>query len=382
MTGEVLVGLAQAAEASPARRFGCDLVRGLVVAGVDVRVAALRDGPVRVELGRHAPVKVMEDLRPRTPAGLTESGLRRVSPALGAAVRSARLADRRRWLGEHQTIHLNSPQAITLLRYVMGRDSTVTTYVHPDDLAVDALAPVDRDLLVDRTDRFLAVGQVTADRLVERAGVDPARVVLAPERLMVPEPALSPDVRDSVRRAIGLPRAGVVIGVPPVPDWMEAPDLTIALAWELRRRRGDAAPHLLWFGGPDDERRRWPIEHDLARTGATSVHLADPPEGIDPLALVDLVVLPSRTSEPVAPGFVDRAVAHGVPVLCWSGDPRADEVAAWTGSVIAPPDVGAMADAVLGLIDDGERRRDLAGHGRRLLFDQLELVVPTTRTTP
>lgn len=381
MTEQVLVGLAQAAEADPARRYACDLVRGLVTVGVDVRVAALRDGPVRVELGQHAPVKVMEDLRPRTPAGLAESALRRVSPALGAVVRSARLADRRRWLGEPQTIHLNSPQAVTLLRYVMGRNA-VTTYVHPDDLAVDALAPVDRDLLVERTDRFLAASPSTADRLVERAGVDPARVVLAPERLTVPAPALPTDVRHSARRAVGLPPTGVVIGAPPVPDWMEAPDLTIAVAWELQRRRGDTAPHLLWFGGPDDERRRWPIEHDLARTGLASVHLANPPEGIDPLALVDLVVLPSRTSEPVSPGFIDQAVAHGVPVLCWAGDPRAKEVAAWTGSVVASPDVAAMADAVLALVDDGERRRDLAGHGRRLLLGQLELVVPTARKTP
>lgn len=375
MTGEVVVVLAQAVEQSPPRQYAVDLVAGLSGMGVDTRVVLLRDGVVSAALEPHAPVHHMPDLGSRTPAGVAEGLVRRAVPAAAPVVRRARTARRRSWVGAPAVVHLNGPQAVSALRLLDQRPRWVTTYVHPADLGIADLAPVDRDLLVDRTDRFLAADEATAD--ATRAAVGAVEVEVAPDPLVFPVAPLAPADRDRARTGLGVPVDRPLVAVPPVPDWMDAPDLTVALAWELERRHGDGGPAVLWYGASTDPRRRWPIEHDLRRVGLTSVRLVE--DGLDPasmLAAADLVVLPSRTSHPVGARFVDEAAAHGAPVLCWSGDPLADAVDEWTGLVVERPDVAAMADAIDGVLADRERLRSLVAAGRERLLAAIDRVVP------
>lgn len=396
MGRRILIGAVQASERNEPHRYLVELIAGLDAMGVDVQTALVHDGPARGELEAGADVRVMPRLWPRSPTGLAQSLALRVSVARAEQIRTWRTrragatvrgrpgvgSARRHWLRRPDCVHLNGPQAVPLLRYRETEGVPVTTYVHPAHLGIEGLAPADRELLLDRTDRFLAADDATASKLVG-TGVAESRVELAPHPLVFPAPLVLEPARTASRAALGLPKDSVVLGVPPVPDWIDAPDLTLALAWELERQRGQDAPQVLWYEMPTDERRRWPIENDRDRMGLHTVHMVDQlPGAVDLLDLVDLVVLPTHSTAPVPELFVTWAAAHGTPVLCWHGHPLADEVADWTAGVVDPPDVEAMAAQVLRLVDDPARRRALSRSGRVTTMERIERLAPLEMSVP
>lgn len=299
----------------------------------------------------------MRDLSPRTPPGLLERGLHLAGRTEQARrLREVRLRPRRNWLEGVDTVHLNGPQAVTLLRYIPGPLRHVDTYVHAGDLGVGDLDRRDRALLLAATDRFLAADREVARRLVD-AGVAPDAVtVWVWQRPMsVAEP--DADVIAEQRRRLGVPAAAQVVAVPVVQGWVKSPDLTVALAWELERRRPTPPSHFYWYGGPFERALRWPIEHDLETAAVSTVHLDRQPWRADrpALAAADVVVLPSRDAGP--PGRARHAARWGAPILCWSNHPDAAQVRAWGGDVVPFPDVSAMAERVLAWSADEPARR-------------------------
>lgn len=380
--GRLLVGVGQTSKRDEPRRYLLELLSGLAAIGVHTQVAVLSDGPARRELQGVADVRVMAPPRPRAPAGLAESLVRRVDPGRAEDVHDWRTRSHRRWIQQSDCIHLNGPQAAPLLRYVKALDVPVTTYVHPHDFHITGLQPGDRERLLSRTLRFLVADERTGEDLIAN-GVDRGRIELTPDPLIFPSLPPADSLLSAARSALNLPAGIFVVGVPPVPDWIDAPDLTLALAWELQRRRGAKAPHLVWYAMPDDDARRWPVEYDIERMGLANVRVVKAlPRSIDPFDLVDAIVLPSHTTQPVPDLFVTWAAAHGTPVLCWDGHPLADDVRGWTGGVVAQPDVEAMADEVLRLAEDTTYRRQKERKGRRSIVAELERIVPSVIPTP
>lgn len=384
----LVVGVAQAGELTRPRRFLIDLLTCLRDAGDPADVALLRTGPVRRQLEAVARVRLMPDPFPWSPPGMTERVLGRFGRTENAkAVRDVRLSRRRRWLAGRPAVHLNNPQAVALLRYLPEPASFVSLYVHPAEvLGVGDLAPVDQELLLDQVDWYLAADGPTADDLVDTHGVAPDRVTVRSRPVVGSHGRPRTDQIRQARRQAGIPDGAPVVAVPAVPDWVDHPDLTIALAWELRRRRSSNPPHVRWYGGPLDELRRWPIEHELRRMGLATVHLdrtASPNDAdLAAVATGDVVVLPTR-----GPSGVDamlHAQSWWVPALCWSNHPAAQEVRAWTDGVVPFPDVDAMADLVLMLLDDEVRRKRLGDDHRRreVLQRDAETVVARLRGAP
>lgn len=381
MAPRLLVAIGQASEGVEARDYLVELLVGLAPLGIRTQVALLGRVAVRPDLAAVAEVRRMPPTRPRSPAGLSESLARRVDADLAAAVHDRRTRSRRRWIQPPDGVHLNGPEAAPLLRYLPA-GLPVTTYVHPHDFNIAGLQPADHNRLIARTDRFLVSDEAAGDDLVAH-GVDRARVQPAPDPLIFPVRPPDPSARTAARSARGLPSDAVVIGSPPVPQWIDGPDLTLALAWEVERRRPATAPWTFWYGMPSDDDRRWPIEHDIGRMGLTTVVLGDGmPQTADLFDLVDMIVLPTHTTSPLSDLFVTRAAAHGTPVLCWGGHRLAEDVRGWTDGVIPQPDVSAMADRVLGLAEDRAERDRLGRRGRTAIASELERIVPLSVPIP
>lgn len=384
----MVVGVSQARDLTRPRRFLVDLLTWLHDVGDPADVALLRTGPIRSQIEAVARVRFMPDLLPWSPAGMTERVLGRVGRTGEAkALRQVRLSRRHRWLVGRPAVHLNNPQAVALLRYLPEPASFVSLYVHPEEiLGISDLAPVDRELLLDQVGWYLAADEPTADELRGTRGVAPDRVTVRSRPIVGAHGCPGSDQVRKARRTAGIPDGAPVVAIPAVPDWVDHPDLTIALAWELHRRRPSNPPHIRWHGGPYDERRRWPMEHELRRMGLDTVHLDHTPSptdaGLSPVATGDVVVLPTR-----GPSGVD-AMLHAqswcVPALCWSNHPAAEEVQAWTDGVVPFPDVEGMADRVLTLLDDEARRRRLGADHRRgeMLQRDAETVVARLRGAP
>lgn len=350
--------------------------------GVEVQVALFDDGPVRRELEAVADVRRMPDLARRSPLGVAESIARRADTGADDRVHDLRTAAARRWLRPPDCIHLHGPLASPLLRYVRTPGVPVTTYVHPWDFRITGLPPRDQRRVVDRTDRFFTADDTVVGDLLA-AGVDPSRIEPAPTTFLFPPPSVPASARARARARIGLDPTAVVVGVPPVVDWVDAPDLTLLLAWELERRLGPTAPTLLWYGMPTGGDRPWPLVYDMDRMGLSSLHLAEElPVGIDLLDLVDVLVLPTRTTEELPEGLAERAAAHHTPLVCWGGHPLADEVVRWKGRVMPPGDVAAMATFLAELVVDPVVRRRLEQEAWSERLAEVERITPLAVPVP
>lgn len=364
------------------RRYLLDLLTGLAAIGVDVQVALFDDGPVRRQLERVADVRRLPDLAHRSPMGLLQSLAGRAGPEAADRVHDRRTAGTRRWLRRPDAIHLHGPLAGSLLRHVRDVDVPVTTYVHPYDFRIGGLPPVELRRVLDRTHRYLVADDTVVGDLVA-AGVDPTRIEPAPSPLRFPAPKVTPAERAAARAVLGLEAGAVVVAVPPVADWAAAPDLTLALAWELERLAGAAAPTILWYGMPDAGDDRWPVDYDVDRMGLRSVRLVgDLPGGLDLFDLADLVVLPTRTTGELPDGLAERAAAHTTPLLCWDGHHLAADVDRWAGLVVGRGDVAAMAAAVHELVADPAALRRARERTWSATLAEVERIAPLAVPAP
>jgi glycosyltransferase involved in cell wall biosynthesis len=103
------------------------------------------------------------------------------------------------------------------------------------------------------------------------------------------------------------------------------------------------------------------VQHGLAgRIDVPGTVSADQLEAL--YAAADLFVLPSRF-EGYGMAFAE-ALAHGLPVIGTTGGATPTTVPASAGRLVAPGDVAALSDALRELIDDDDRRGDLAAGAR------------------
>lgn len=381
MTRRLLVGVAQADLVNEPRRYLLELLDGLSAIGVDIQVALFDDGPVRRELEAVADVRRMPELAHRSPLGVVQSLAGRAGPELADRVHDGRTAAARRWIRPPDCLHLHGPLAVPLLRYVRRDDVPVTTYVHPYDFRIGGLPPAEVRRVVARTDRFLVADDSVVGDL-RAAGVDPERISPAPMPLRFPAPTPSATTRRTARAELGLSADAVVVAVPPVADWSQGPDLTLAVAWELERRAGPEAATVLWYGMADGPDRR-PVEYDIDRMGLRGVHLAgELPGGLDLLDLADVVVLPTRTTVDLPDDLAERAAAHRTPLLCWDGHPLAADVRRWSGFVAPRGDVDAMADRVHRLVTDPAAMQGVRESCWRATLADVERIAPLEVPAP
>lgn len=339
-------------------------------------VLLLEGGVLLPEYERLAPVHVLHESRlPRLAvlgqvlAGWGLAGLGDRLKVWGYRWRLRRL----RGIG---VVYVNSAWCIRALRYLSADDATVIAAVHELEVGLDYhLDDRHRRLLVQRPDRFLVVSAAVRRNLVERHGVDPARISLHHEMVAVerpPRPSEAGPARPRLVGASGLLR------------WRKGPDLFLAVAALVRRKRPDLDVRWTWIGGRGEPGDLPVIEQDRDAAGLGElVEFAG--ETSDPVARfaeLDLFVLTSR--EDAYPLVCLEAASVGVPVVCFDtggmpelvtgsvdrmvADPRAEPdltPGEPCGVVVPYPDVEAMADAVVELLDDPERAAALGARGAR-----------------
>lgn len=388
----LLVGVAQADfldERAHPRAYLVEVLARLRDIGVEIQVAMFEDGPARVELERVADVRVIEPHPENTVVARLHGAARFVrAERLARRVGGVLRRDERRWIRPPDCVHLHGPLAESLLSYVPSRGIPVTVYAHPWDFSIAGLPTPQRDRLLQRADRFLAADDSVARDLVA-VGVDPLKVERAPDPASAfPDPHRRPERRESAREALGLPAGAVVVAVPPVKDWVDEPDLTLGLAWELERLGAARAPSVLWYGMPEDDARRWPVDFEMRRMGLDRVRVVSDELDWDDLSLVaDAVVLPLRNtgrSPTVMPaGFArDAAMRSGPLLFCWEGNDRAHEVGRWGGTVVRRGDVETMALQVWGRLKDPAVRREAYRERWTVAMAEVERAFPLGVASP
>lgn len=269
-------------------------------------------------------------------------------------------------------VYLNTVGSAPALASVPG-GVAVVCHVHELDYALTHwIGDEDRAALRDRVDRFIVVSDVVRDALRRCVGVEDERIVRHYGFIDV----------DAVRRAAPAPGtrardSGPVVGASGTTEWRKAPDLFLALAGEVSRRRPDVT--FRWVGGSATGPEIDGVLADRARLGLDDrvAFVGEQRDALAWFAAFDVFALLSR-DDPF-PLTVLEAAALGVPVVAFDSTGAKEFLDDGCGVVVAYPDVEAMAAEVLALLHAPERGRELAAAAARRVAADHDISVAAPR---
>lgn len=338
-------------------------------------IALLRGGPLAADFAEVGPTHVLSETPDWPQPTRAESQLTRVGlhgPAW--TLERARLRRQVAELRGARTAYLNSIASLRLLHHLPNA-STVITHVHELQSALQwSMRRQDPLLLGTRVGHFVAAADCVAANLVERHGIDPGRVTRVYE-FIDPVRTLAPPVQDraAIRDELGIGDDEVVVGGSGFADWRKGIDLFVELARQVGRS-GRRDVHFVWVGDRPGGEPGAELDFDIARAGVADrlhlVGLRDRP--FDWYRAFDVLALTSR-EDPYPLVGLETSLLE-VPMVCFDAGGMTELVARSTdeglgesGVVVGYLDVEAMADAVLAVLDDPDRRRAMGRRARAIV---------------
>lgn len=215
----------------------------------------------------------------------------------------------------------------------------------------------DRRLLLSRIRAVLAVSGAVRDYVVDHHGVDPEMVTVVP-------PPVDPP--DSIPDRSSIDDRCVVLGGG-VADWRKAPELFVVTAYHCRRLAPEIDWQFRWFGGgTGDDPARWPLEFEVARLGLSDVVTFSGPLTDPAREFANADILLSTAKEDAAPLVTAEAAGWGLPIVAFDSGGVTELIAEGScGTVVEYPDVVGLAQAIVDLARQPDRRRALGGSGAR-----------------
>jgi glycosyltransferase involved in cell wall biosynthesis len=211
-------------------------------------------------------------------------------------------------------------------------------------------------------DRVVTTGESLRLDLIERTGLDGARIVSIPtgtdtERFAPRDPARVA----AIRASLGIPADATVIGIAATLRSWKGHDYLLA-AFE---RLGDSHPDLqLLIAGDGPRRSRIEQARDLSPYGGRIHMLGHRDDVPDVLAAMDIFALPSYANEGV-PQAILQAMAMQKPVVTTRVGAIEDAVVdQQTGLFVGPKNADDLAEKLERLIDDAGLRDRLGAAGR------------------
>lgn len=347
---------------------------------VDPEVLLLRGGPLEAEFAGLAPVRVLAPFDRFTTAEVAYRRMSRVVPAPPrrwlTTARARLLLARTRG---HDVIWLNSAASAPVLRGLpRSPRQRVVTAVHELDRVIDSLGADDWQMAVARTHVFVAGSSGIADGLLRRPGIDPDRVVVAPEFIDTrrevdgtPRP-VTPD-RVAVRRSLGVPDDAYVVGACAATSWRKGADLFIRLGSALRRRGlldDEGAVWLVWVGGPSqgEHFRRLVFDRGVSGLDGRVRFVGARRDLTATFSAFDAFVATSREDAlPLAGLEAGRA---GLPIAAFESSGLGEVYRPGEGVIVAFGDVEALAATIHRWVADPASARALGdAAGRRVAAD-------------
>lgn len=233
-----------------------------------------------------------------------------------------------------------------------------------------------RALIYRLADHVITTGEAVAER-VRHVGVPAGRISAISAG--VDTTRFHPGVSGKpVRDELGLSPTAKVVGLVANVRGSKGHAVFLEAAREILATHGDARFLIVGDGvGFDDVRRRvqeMALEGRVIMTGFRR----DIPEV---MAALDVLVLPSTKSEATSQ-VIPQALAVGTPVAAAATGGIPEIVRdGQTGRLVEPGDASALARAVLSLLDDPERAREMALTGQALIREKYSADAAMTATT-
>lgn len=265
------------------------------------------------------------------------------------------------------------------LRYL---NCPVLTHAHELDFQIRHVTGLEYfQRTLEHTTRFIACSRAVAVNLTNNYQVPGERIDIVHE--FIPTQRFSPPTADGAeqrqhRESLGLPHdVPIVIGCGTA-DWRKGADLFIAVARAVKSAVDaggkDIMPRFLWLGYAWSRRTRAQLQYDVPRAGLQE-HLqfvGSVPNPGDYLRAANLFALTSR--EDPYPLVMLEAAATGLPIVCFAGSGGCEEFIEGDAGIAVPYlDISAMAQAILGLLRDPQRSRQLGQVGATRVRERHDL---------
>lgn len=322
---------------------------------IEPSVVLLEGGPLLEQISDLAPTSVVEPPRLTGARRAAAAGLSR----LGATGPAAGLVDRGSAAAgpPADVVVVNTAGSIKALPALGAPPRRLVSHVHELATGLDYwLDPELRRQVLEDSHEIWVVADAVGDHLVTDLGADPAK--LRTHRGVLPSDAfdpIDPGERHRRRAELGIGDDGVLVGASGTLDWRKAPDLFVEVA--ARAIRASEPPlHLVWIGGdPSTPWGQLLTRRARAAGIADRVHLVPETDRPDRwFGALDLFVLPSR--EDAYPLVCMEAAAAGVPLVTFDSGGAGELIRDGGGTVVAYPDVGALAAAIVRYAHDPDLR--------------------------
>jgi glycosyltransferase involved in cell wall biosynthesis len=249
------------------------------------------------------------------------------------------------WRQRPTALFLNTVKSACYVRPALRRGIPVVLFSHELGTLASSvlrrypLGPRWRDV------RLLACSKAARDVLAELVDVPPGDIQVLPSPV---------DVVAVTTAGRAPAHPGAVVGACGTVNDRKGTDQWLRMAQAVRGRRPHLDVRFRWIGQKTTD---WPddvvAELGLGEVVEFAGEVEDP---YPQIAAMDVFTLPSR--EDAFPLVVLEAMALGRPVVAFDVGSVGDQLGD-AGLVVAPGDTGAMADAVVGLLDDRARAHAL-----------------------
>jgi len=316
-------------------------------------VVALRGGDLRPDFEAVAEVRVLDEVEPS-----------------GDEPEERRLERWRSLLADldPDLLYVNTAWSITALPAMpASRDRPMISAIHELDIDLrDTLRPSARADLLGRAHHIVAGAEVIAENLVHGHGVPADRITVVPEPIELPRPRTAGALD---RASWDLAEGDFVVVAAGTPTWRKGPDLFVHLCHIAHQRRPDIPFRFRWLGadpkaghadlvGAVEDARRFEL--------GAMLEFSPPVDDVeDRLALADVFVLTSR--EDASPLVCLEAAAAHLPVVCFDNGGIPSILGRAACTTVPYPDLDAMADALIELSDDPDRRIAMGAAGRAVV---------------
>lgn len=331
---------------------------------IDPQVALIRGGPLAPEFAEVGPTTVLsEDIGWPEP---TSAEQRLARMRLSRAARNARIRavkEQTAPLRDARIVYLNSAASLHLLHH-LPQARTAIAHVHELQSALHwSLRDDDPPLLRHRIDHVVTAADCVARNLTARWDVPADRITRVYEFIDADRVTAPPhEPRAVLRERLGLGPDDLIVGGSGFADWRKGIDLFVQLARTIRQAGHDEV-HFVWVGDRAGGSERDQLDFDIERAGlGDRIHLVGlQSHPSDWYRAFDVFALTSR-EDPYPLVGLETALL-GVPMVCFDAGGMTELVARSTdeglgesGVVVPYIDVEAMAEAIIGLLGDPERR--------------------------
>ena len=245
---------------------------------------------------------------------------------------------------------------------ILGGRQPIVSHIHELATTIRLYGEDNFDRVRRHTTRYIACANSVKSDLTTQWPIKPEAVDVVHEFVHLPpqtDEAGKLKLRRRIRSELGIPQDAFVVGGSGVVMWRKAPDLFIALARAVKKRRPSANIHFVWVGALSEAIALPAIEHDLRGLGLEGqVHfIGSRPNPLDYFHVFDVFAMVSR--EDPFPLVCLEVASIGTPIVCfdYAGGTR-ELVEDDCGFVLPYQDVDAMAEAVLELRQCDDLRRE------------------------